>query len=127
VIDSRTSGGLLVVAGLERVGDADKSLAGIGRDRVDLIVADDAEGRLGVQELDGRPAVLRAQGDVARWASDGLQAPRIRYGSRSMSSFARSVAATSISVRIPNPSALSSSTTRGRSSSIDSGRRTRNT
>ena len=44
-------------------------------------------------------------GSIVRawWASGGLQAPRMRCGAMSLPSLAFIVAATSISVRTPNP------------------------
>ena len=57
----------------------------------------------------------------ARWANDGLHAPRIRYGGPSTPSFACIVAATSISVRTPKPSVRNAASTSGRASFTASG------
>jgi hypothetical protein len=81
------------------------------------IVVDDREHPFRVDGRDVRLSVLLVDdhvageqdaelglGPSAAWASVGLQAPRIRYGSRSTPSLALSVAWTSISDRTPNPS-----------------------
>ena len=58
--------------------------------------------------LHGSSTPMPGSASSARWASRGLQAPRIRYGARSTPSFSFNVTRTSISVRTPNPRSLSS-------------------
>ena len=62
--------------------------------------------------LHGRRTPTSGTALRARCADGGWQAPRIRYGSRSTSSFFFSVAWTSISVRTPKPSFASASRAR---------------
>jgi hypothetical protein len=52
----------------------------------------------------------------ARWASEGLHAPRMRYGDHSTPSLACIVATASISVRTPKPSGRSADSISGRAS-----------
>jgi hypothetical protein len=103
----------------------------LSSDRGEFRVLDEREHRLGVDRGDVRLAVGAVDDDVAgkqraelgsalraraRWASGGLQAPRMRYGSCSTPSFSRRVACTSISQSTPKPSLFSSSRTRSTAS-----------